>query len=200
MINKCLIFALIGYYLSSSSTPVQAILCYQCADLKGETNCQTNFELLANASLLLTKEFFQNCTESNHLWNKCMIERYWLSNELMTFHRGCHDGENFIRMFNESRFQGLKPNNLTTCAHLGDSGTHFACYQFCDTDFCNGPAKPENKTCNVTVSSAYYDEIEEEICAVKGLHYRPETVFLNLACLAVTILSVIGVHTVEVAL
>ncbi|KAH9495886.1 hypothetical protein Btru_015346 [Bulinus truncatus] len=133
-----------------------ALLCYQCSGTKDGSDCETNYKGLVNTSANYThnKVYLQNCSDSNPGWDRCMIETAYTNGQTVVFHRGCHDGHNFTPLFNNTRFYNLKPNNLTTCAQLT---TWFVCYSFCQTDFCNGPIKPEVKPpCNETELD--YDE------------------------------------------
>lgn len=147
-----------------------SIKCYQCATTNQNEQCVNDYWGFINDSMGLTDTYIKDCTAMNPNWTRCMIETLEKDGRMQHFHRGCHDGRTFSTQFSSPRFMNIRPTNETTCAHV----IVLACYTFCDTDLCNGPQPPPNKTdqCKnyapLDYDSVFYDAELEELCGGSG--------------------------------
>ncbi|CAL1537041.1 unnamed protein product [Lymnaea stagnalis] len=153
-----------------------ALKCYQCGDTIDNGSCNTDVKGLLDTAMGKTDLYKQDCTESRSEWKYCMIETAKERGHYTLYHRGCHDGSNFT--FKGDRFQGIAPNNETTCEQVE---ARFVCYSLCETDYCNGPQLPD---CNDTLLR---EQFYGEECGSRAIFSMPLAVIFNMFCLILTL-------------
>ncbi|GFO42480.1 hypothetical protein PoB_006898500 [Plakobranchus ocellatus] len=164
----------------------ECLQCFQCGTTSEFDECKDDWSGLVNTSIGITDKYAKDCTAANVNWTRCMILESEGSGRQTLFHRGCHDGVTFSKLYSHHRFENIPPNNESTCATIVET-REFVCFRFCDTDYCNGP-QPPIKTDPCTGNATYFD-IDPATCGTARVQQAVSVMELLIVCAVVIFLG-----------